>query len=878
MATIQQLEDAIVRARAAGDEESSQYLLDQRNQKLEEKYGPTVKSRRGGKAGFFENVGTGLASGAVGMYESAALGGAALLEEEEELKARDKIQSVASSFRPDGGDKESLTYKLASGIGSIGALLPTALLGPAALPAAAAIAGGAGAGEASERARDFGATEEERSSAAFRGTAIGLLELAPLGRIAKGLQIPGVAKVLEKVEVNDLKGIKDGIRSVATTGVAEGAQEAAAAILQNLNARGYDPEAELIDAGVLDEATIGGGAGAIIQALADVIVRGKARTAKGGEAPDITDEEAVEIAGLLPAPSDDVVVSPTGEAGTAAQQDEARRTRDDAQREQEAEDETALGDMPSAGVRRPTEQRDLFAEDLEKAERDAALAPEGMSDVEMADAMAEQDAESERAKRLEDDDQIKEQPDMVDEAGYDAFQAKQIAERTATEDIELEQMQRDEDAAKDAETLEVERMIVADEDKAALRGMEAQIPERRSAVETGDVDSAAKTNIPERRVVAQEEQVDQTGPTESEKVAIASNLTALINKNKKEPSTEIMAGRLEKSIAKDKRRGAALTGEVSDTSSQEAAPAVRTLNPKTNKFKFKNSEQFINRHPALEQDRGKLVTLMGATLPRQTRTDIEFTDAAKEGQTQARTVKRYLEQFDDVDSALINAVSEASDPESKNYRTYDESTEKKPSGTLPIGKDPLAKNLAGTGGNNAKAVLAWAKDNLSAETNTQLDSRFKAAKERAKVAKDSRNARGTKAAEDKLKSDREARGEAARLKRNEEAEADINNEADFKAKVKDAETGDASKKADAVDKSDDKKIARVVDTKIAQALGSSRKADVKAKPKSKPITKAKRAKLIAATAKGLLSNQEGGVPPSSIKTSKQQQREELAVQ
>ena len=469
MASIEELSKAIDLAKSQRDYEVVEVLVERLRQEV---------GKGGGGAGFFENVGTGLASGAVGMYESAALGGAALFEEEEELKARDKIKRVAESFRPDGGDKESLTYKLASGIGSIGALLPTALLGPAALPAAAAIAGGAGAGEASERARDFGATEEERSSAAFRGTAIGLLELAPLGRIAKGLQIPGVAKVLEKVEVNDLKGIKDGIRSVATTGVAEGAQEAAAAILQNLNARGYDPEAELIDAGVLDEATIGGGAGAIIQALADVIVRGKARTAKGGEAPDITDEEAVEIAGLLPAPSDDVVVSPTGEAGTAAQQDEARRTRDDAQREQEAEDETALGDMPSAGVRRPTEQRDLFAEDLEKAERDAALAPEGMSDVEMADAMAEQDAESERAKRLEDDDQIKEQPDMVDEAGYDAFQAKQIAERTATEDIELEQMQRDEDAAKDAETLEVERMIVADEDKAAQSELEAQVKER----------------------------------------------------------------------------------------------------------------------------------------------------------------------------------------------------------------------------------------------------------------------------------------------------------------------------------------------------------------------------------------------------------------
>jgi len=273
MANILQYEDAIRRARAGGDIEAEQVLVRQLEKMLEEEYGPSVESR--GDAGFLENITSGLGAGAVGMYESAALGGAALLEEEEELKAREKIQSAAEYFRPSGGNREALSYKLASGIGSIGALLPTAFLGPAALPVAGAIAGGAGAGEASERAREFGATEEERNAATFRGSLIGLTEIAPLGRIAKGLQIPGVAKVLQKVGANDLKGIKDGIRSVATTGLAEGAQEAAAAILQNLNARGYDAEAELIDAGVLDEATIGGGAGAIIQALADVIVRGK---------------------------------------------------------------------------------------------------------------------------------------------------------------------------------------------------------------------------------------------------------------------------------------------------------------------------------------------------------------------------------------------------------------------------------------------------------------------------------------------------------------------------------------------------------------------------------------------------------------------------
>jgi hypothetical protein len=125
MASIEELSKAIDLAKSQRDYEVVEVLVDRLRQEV---------GKGGGGAGFFENVGTGLASGAVGMYESAALGGAALFEEEEELKARDKIKRVAESFRPDGGDKESLTYKLASGIGSIGALLPTALLGPAALP------------------------------------------------------------------------------------------------------------------------------------------------------------------------------------------------------------------------------------------------------------------------------------------------------------------------------------------------------------------------------------------------------------------------------------------------------------------------------------------------------------------------------------------------------------------------------------------------------------------------------------------------------------------------------------------------------------------------------------------------------------------------
>ena len=112
------------------------------------------------ESGILEDVTKGLAAGAVGTYESAALGAAAALDEDIELKARSKIKNVAEAIRPDGGDPDSVSYKLASGIGSILAFAPTAVLGPAALPAAGILGIGAGAGEATERARAAGATED----------------------------------------------------------------------------------------------------------------------------------------------------------------------------------------------------------------------------------------------------------------------------------------------------------------------------------------------------------------------------------------------------------------------------------------------------------------------------------------------------------------------------------------------------------------------------------------------------------------------------------------------------------------------------------------------------------------------------------------------
>jgi len=287
MPSIQEIYTAINKAEARGDKKSVEILsgLFEKQRRADmglpplpkEADGSAKKEKTDEEVGFLENVATGIGSGFVGTTATAALGAATVLEEDTELKARKKILDLQEDFTPEGGDKDSLTYKLASGVGSLGAFASTALLGKAALPAAGVLALGAGAGEASERARAYGASEEERGAASLRGAAIGTLELLPLGRLAKNLDIPGLPDFIEKlsgkVTPKTITGIRSRLQRMAATGVSEGTQEATAAILQNLNEAGYNPEQVMFEMGVAEEGAIGGGAGAIVQGIADMLNR-----------------------------------------------------------------------------------------------------------------------------------------------------------------------------------------------------------------------------------------------------------------------------------------------------------------------------------------------------------------------------------------------------------------------------------------------------------------------------------------------------------------------------------------------------------------------------------------------------------------------------
>jgi hypothetical protein len=218
----------------------------------------TARSQPRGVLDYLGEIPKGLASGAAGMVEQGALGLAALLPEGAEDVVRGGIKSVGGAVQdyvaPDFNLEESIPRKVSEAGGSFVGLAGVSMLNPY---AGAALAVSAGAGEASERARAAGATEDERSLAALAGIFPGALELLPI----KFLQVLG----------------KDGVRSILNTtarvlteGGVEAAQETTTAIIQNLIAQGiYKPDQKLIE-GVGEQAALGGTVGAIVQGLIEL--------------------------------------------------------------------------------------------------------------------------------------------------------------------------------------------------------------------------------------------------------------------------------------------------------------------------------------------------------------------------------------------------------------------------------------------------------------------------------------------------------------------------------------------------------------------------------------------------------------------------------
>ena len=285
----------------------------------------------------------GIPAGAINFAELGALGIATLLDEENELKARGIIQDIAAPakrlFSADVGSEEAVGRKFGEALGSFAGLGLTSLVPGVGVPLAGTLAAGAGAGEASERARAAGATVRERGEAALKGAGVGLTELIPLGKLRDLRNVLG-----ENAFLNGVQRIK----RAAAAGGFEAAQEAAAGVAQNAIQRGYDPTQDLVNTDVFEEGAYGGAVGATVQLLLDLAVpRTKAESGKTYTAEEeaqlekeITEAAEREGEGVseeeINKSADAVAAGPakTGKPGTATNEEiiaEVRRRAAEAQ-------------------------------------------------------------------------------------------------------------------------------------------------------------------------------------------------------------------------------------------------------------------------------------------------------------------------------------------------------------------------------------------------------------------------------------------------------------------------------------------------------------------------------------------------------------------
>ena len=209
----------------------------------------------------------GIPGGAAGLLESAALGGATVLDEDEEDAARKAILGVSDPvrefFSADKGSEELVGRKFGEALGSFLGIAVAALIPKIGLPAAIALAVGAGSGEASERARAANASPNERGRASVLGGLVGATELVnPLRLINAFKKGAGEEAVT---------GFFNRARRILREAGFEGLQEFAAGVGQNLIEQGiYNPEqGTFTDTG--EQFGYGAGVGGFVQTFVELL-------------------------------------------------------------------------------------------------------------------------------------------------------------------------------------------------------------------------------------------------------------------------------------------------------------------------------------------------------------------------------------------------------------------------------------------------------------------------------------------------------------------------------------------------------------------------------------------------------------------------------
>jgi hypothetical protein len=242
--------------------------------------------------GYTKEAFKGLIPGLVGMGETVITGAASLLPEGAEQAVRKPVEEFATgvreTFAPAPGYEDTLVRKISEGVGSTVPFLGLGVLGAAGRVAAAGLGVGAGAGEARQKAEEAGATEGERGLATALGTIPGALESLPPIRILRRFGFGDEA-------IKEVAGLAPALGRVAKAGGEEALQEASSQVLQNLIAKGVYAPDEAVFGGVGEAATVGGGAGAVVSAIAELALgrrlRGPEAEAPGTEAAPDTEED-----------------------------------------------------------------------------------------------------------------------------------------------------------------------------------------------------------------------------------------------------------------------------------------------------------------------------------------------------------------------------------------------------------------------------------------------------------------------------------------------------------------------------------------------------------------------------------------------------------
>jgi hypothetical protein len=235
--------------------------------------------------GYTKEAFKGLIPGLVGLGETAITGAASLLPEGAEQAVRKPVEEFATgvreTFAPAPGYEDTLVRKISEGVGSTVPFLPLGALGLAGKIGAAGLGVSVGAGEARQKAEEAGATEGQRGVATALGTIPGALEALPPIRILRRFGFGDEA-------IKEVAGLAPALGRVAKSGGEEALQEASSQVLQNLIAKGVYAPDEAVFGGVGEAATVGGGAGAVVSAIAELALGRRLR----GPEDETTTEEA----------------------------------------------------------------------------------------------------------------------------------------------------------------------------------------------------------------------------------------------------------------------------------------------------------------------------------------------------------------------------------------------------------------------------------------------------------------------------------------------------------------------------------------------------------------------------------------------------------